>query len=65
MSEKEKLEKRIAGFPEEIKRQSEERRAAMNALVEREAKYKAARIKEQAERRFREDKLKRELFKRK
>jgi hypothetical protein len=64
MSEREKLEKRINGLGEDIKRQIEEKRAAMNALVKREAEYKAARAKKRAELRLREDKLKRELFKR-
>lgn len=64
MNEKEKLEKRIAGLPKEAERQIEEKRAAMDAMVKREAEYKATRAKAIDSRKLEEDRLKKEFFKR-
>jgi len=64
MNEKEKLEKRISGLGKEAERQIEEKRAASKAFMESEAKVKAARAKERADRRLKEDRLKKEFFKR-
>jgi len=64
MNEKEKLEKRIAGLGKEAERQIAEKRATSKAMVESEVNVKAARNVAINARKLKEDKLKKELFKR-